>query len=84
MKANNFLLKIKNECKKHKLCEESCLFYKPDCDTTCAICRLIGENPIGINFEEITVLASGESIELPANLKIKAENVYININGGEN
>jgi hypothetical protein len=50
---------------------------------------LAGSNPMNIDFEEHTVTAT-ETIELPAkfdsipNLKIKAENVYININGGEN
>ena len=83
MKANKLLLRIKSECMKHRVCVESCLFYKPECDTSCAICKLIGENPMKIELEELKELASGESIELPVNLKIKTENVYININGGE-
>ena len=88
MNANKLLLRIKSECMKYRVCEEGCLFYKPDCDTSCAICKLIGENPMKIKLDEPTVTTT-ETIELPAkfdsipNLKFKAENVYININGGE-
>jgi hypothetical protein len=89
MKANKVLSALKGECEKHRICDERCVLYNPDCNAVCAIRRLTGENPRNIDFEELKELASGESIELPAkfdnipNLKIKAENVYINMNGGD-
>lgn len=90
MKANEFLSVIKSECKEHELCNESCPFYISDrChEAHCRISIVAGSNPMNIDFEEPTVTTT-ETIELPAkfdsipNLKFKAENVYININGGE-
>lgn len=85
MKANEFLSAIKTECGKHKVCNENCPFYNSTHSTNCAVCTLIGKNPNHIDFEEPTVTTT-ETIEIPAvsdsvpNIKIKAENVYINLN----
>jgi hypothetical protein len=89
MKANEFLSAIKTECGKHKMCNKTCPFYISDGNVLlCRIHKVIGLSPVYIDFEESTV-TSTETIELPAkfdsipNLKIKAENVYINVNGGD-
>lgn len=85
MKANEFLSRMKLECGDHETCEESCPFYRPNRSNGCAVHALIGSNPVHIDFEEPTVTTT-ETIEIPTvsdsvpNIKIKAENVYINFN----
>lgn len=86
MRANEFLSAIKTECRKHKMCDKTCPFYISDGNVLlCRIHKVIGLSPVFIDFEEATVTTT-ETIEIPTvsdsvpNIKIKAENVYINFN----